>query len=139
MIVLDTNVLSELMRPAPHTDVVAWFARRAGLPMFTTTITEAEILYGIAILDPGPRRAGLDAAARAMFADDFDGRILPFDRGAADGFARIAALRRRAGRPIAHADAQIAAICASRGAALATRNLKDFEGCEITVLNPWDA
>lgn len=139
MIVLDTNVLSELMRPAPAAPVLRWMAAQPAVRLFTTTITEAEILYGLALLDDGKRRIGLEGAARAMFAEELAGHVLPFDSAAALEFAAIAATRRRAGRPISQADAQIAAIARVRGAGLATRNTVDFDGCGLTLVNPWTA
>lgn len=137
MIILDTNVLSEALRPRPEPRVIDWLAGQAAASLFITTITQAEILYGIAILDPGQRREDLYASAIAMFAEDFAGRILGFDMDAAPVFAAIAADRRRAGRPISQFDAQIAAIARSRGAALATRNQRDFEMCGIELVDPW--
>ena len=137
MIILDTNVLSEALRPRPEPRVIDWLAGQAAASLFITTITQAEILYGIAILDPGQRREDLYASAIAMFAEDFAGRILGFDMDAAPVFAAIAADRRRAGRPISQFDAQIAAIARSRGAALATRTQRDFEMCGIELVDPW--
>lgn len=137
MIVLDTNVLSEPMRPKPDETVLGWLGRQPVSLLFTTTICEAEIFLGLALLAEGQRRSGLEAAARAVFDEDFAGRILPFDRQAAREFAAIVAGRRQAGRPIAHADAQIAAIAKSRGARIATRNVADFEGCGIPIVSPW--
>jgi predicted nucleic acid-binding protein len=107
------------------------------MALFTSAITQAEILYGIAVLPEGKRRDALLAAARSALENHFRGRVLPFDGAAADAFAAIAADRREAGRPISQADAQIAAIAKSRGAALATRNVADFDGCGVSVLNPW--
>ena len=137
MIVLDTNVLSELMRPRPAPWVVSWVDRQPAKRLFTTTVTRAEILYGLALLDPGPRRDRLTEAAREIFAVELAGRVLPFDSDASDSYAEIASARRRAGRPISAFDAQIAAIARSRGAALATRNLGDFEECGIELIDPW--
>ena len=118
MIILDTNVLSELMRPTPSPRVVAWVARQPAAELFTTSITEAEIFYGIELLAKGKRREGLLAAAEAMFAEDLAGRIFGFESEAARAFSRIAAHRHALGRPISHADAQIAAIAqAARGQA----------------------
>jgi toxin FitB len=137
MIILDTNVLSELMRPHPSTRVVAWVAEQPITEIFTTTITEAEIFYGIELLGRGKRRDQLLAAAEAMFAEDFSGRIFGFDSDAARAFSQIAAQRRALGKPISHADAQIAAIAKVRRAKLATRNLADFEDCGIDFVDPW--
>jgi toxin FitB len=139
MIVLDTNVLSELMRPSPATSVERWVAARPSSSLFTTTITQAEILYGVALLPRGRRRNALEGAVEAMFEEDFAERVLPFDAAAAHAFARIAADRRREGKAIAQLDAQIAAIARARDAAIATRNVKDFEGCGVELFDPWDA
>ena len=137
MIVLDTNVLSEALRAKPDPRVMDWMGEQLPASLFVTAITQAEILYGIAILDPGRRRDDLVAAAGAMFAEDFSGRILGFDVDAAPVFAAIAAERRQLGKPISQFDAQIAAITRSRGATLATRNARDFEGCGIDLVDPW--
>ena len=139
MIVLDTNVLSEVMRPVPAAEVLHWFARHAASSLYTTTITQAEILYGLELMPKGKRRSALQSRADEMFQEDFADRVLPFDTDAARMFARIAGARRASGRPIAQWDAQIAAIARSRGATLATRNTADFEHCGITLLNPWTA
>lgn len=138
MIVLDTNILSELMRSGPDGAVLAWMSRQSRMTLFITAITQAEILYGLALLPEGRRRDLLIAAARAMFEEDFSGRILPFDGEAARVYAEIASRRRQAGEPISQFDAQIAAITQSRGASLATRNTRDFLNCGITLINPWD-
>ncbi|TXL69431.1 type II toxin-antitoxin system VapC family toxin [Vineibacter terrae] len=137
MILLDTNVLSELMRPAPSTAVEGWMGRQPTARLFIAAITEAELRYGLALLPEGRRRKQLITQAEAMLAEDFAGRILPFDSPAAVAYARIAAARRHAGRPISQADAQIAAIAASRGAALATRDAAGFVDCGIEIIDPW--
>jgi predicted nucleic acid-binding protein len=105
--------------------------------MFTSAVTQGEILYGIRLMADGQRRKKLWGAAVAIFADDFSGRVLSFDEDAAISYAEIAASRRAEGRPISQLDGVIAAITRSRGATLATRNAKDFEGCGIEVVNPW--
>ncbi len=138
MIVLDTNVLSELMRPAPSERVVRWVAAQPATSLYTTSVTQAEILHGIMLLPSGRRRIALESAAEAMFSEDFGGRVLPFGSEAAQPYARIAAERRRAGRPISHFDAQIAAIARSAGAAIATRNVADYDACGVQVINPWE-
>jgi len=136
--ILDTNVLSELMKPAPSPEVVHWVtSRRSTRELCLTTITVAEILFGIELLPRGKRRDGLLTDAETTFAEDFAGRILPFDEGAARAFPEIAVSRRVRGRPIALFDAQIAAIARAHGAWLATRNTADFEGCGIRLANPW--
>ncbi len=139
MIVLDTNVVSELMRSVPSVTVETWVSAQPAAGLFISAITEAELRYGLALLPDGQRQRRLLAQAEAMLAEDFAGRILPFDSAAAAAYAPIAAARRLAGRPISQADAQIAAIAASRGAAIATRNVSDFDGCGIQVLDPWTA
>jgi predicted nucleic acid-binding protein len=101
LIVLDTDVVSELMRPTPHRGVVRWVAARPASSLFTTTITQAEILYGVRMLPQGRRRDTLETSVRAMFDEDLGGRILPFGLDAAPIYAEVAAERRRVGRPIA--------------------------------------
>lgn len=137
MIVLDTNVLSETLRPKPSSKVMEWMRLEPLSALFTTTITEAELFYGIALLPRGRRRQSLESVVEMIFAEDLAGRVLPFDSAAAREYADIAAARRRAGRPMSEADAQIAAIARSRRAALATRNVEDFVGCELQVIDPW--
>jgi toxin FitB len=100
VIVLDTNVLSEMMRPTPDANVAAWMSARPATSLFTTTVTQAEILYGLQLLSSAKRRSQLEAAVSQMFATDFAGRVLPFDQAAAQLYGQIAAARRRAGRPI---------------------------------------
>lgn len=136
MIVLDTNILSEEMKPAPDAAVHSWLLGQNAGDLFTTSVTEAEIGLGIAILPDGKRKQELEAAAARILAL-FPGRILPFDSAAAVEYARIVAERRRIGRPIADFDAQIAAITLSRGMALATRNGPDFGGIGVALINPW--
>jgi len=137
MIILDTNVVSELLRPAPSPAVEAWLAAQDGATVFFTAIGEAELRLGVAILPAGRRRTSLAEAIDAVLEEDFRGRILPFDTTAAQAYAAIAATRRAAGRPISQFDCQIAAIARIRQAALATRNTADYEGCGIEVINPW--
>jgi len=139
MIILDTNVLSELMRPTPSLSVVNWVAKYPFSELFTTSITEAEIFCGIELLAKGRRREQLLAAADAMFAKEFTARVHEFDSRAARAYSSIAAQRRSLGLPITHADAQIAAIAKTRNARLATRNVEDFRDCGIEVIDPWTA
>jgi predicted nucleic acid-binding protein len=137
--ILDTNVLSELMKPEPSEDVSRWTAGHPSATLYVTSITQAEIVHGILLLPNGKRRHALETAAEAMFAEEFAGRILPFGSEAARPYAEIAASRSRVGRPISHFDAQIAAIARIHGARLATRNVTDFAGCGIEVVDPWEA
>lgn len=137
MIVVDTNVLSEMMRPEPSTVVLSWFSAQRATTLYLTAVTEAELRAGVACMPPGKRREGLERAIDAMIVEDFAGRSLPFDSAAAKEYARIAAGRRRAGRPISTADCQIAGIACAHEARLATRNGRDFEGAGVEVIDPW--
>lgn len=139
MIIIDTNVVSELMRASPDPAVLAWFAGYEADALFLTAISEAELRTGAAILPAGQRRDLLVGAIDAMIDQDFAGRILPFDSPAARSYAEIVAARRSAGKPIMDADCQIGAIVRSCGMAIATRNVEDFEDCGIDVINPWNA
>jgi toxin FitB len=139
MIVLDTNVVSELLRPTPDSSVITWLGEQPPAALFTTTVTRAEVLYGIRVLPAGRRRRNLLDAALAIFNEDLAEHVLTFDNDAADAYAEIAESRRAAGKPISQFDAMIAAMARSRGASLATRNAKDFAGCGIDVVNPWSA
>lgn len=132
MVVLDTNVLSEVLKPMPSGSVLRWLAGLDREEVFTTSITAAEILYGVEVLPAGKRRVGLATAVESMFARQFSGRILPFDEEAARLFPAIVRKREKAGGPMSQSDAVIAAICRSRGAVLATRNVADFELCGIS-------
>ena len=138
MFVLDTNVVSELMRSAPHPVIASWVAERATSNLFLTAVTEAELRFGLAVMPLGKRRDGLAKGLERMLETGFANRVLPFDSGAARVYAGIAAARRRMGRPITQADCQIAAIVRSRGMAVATRNIRDFEDMGIDIFNPWD-
>ena len=138
MILLDTNVLSELMRPAPAEPVLAWMRRQSAAELYVSSISYAEILYGIDLLSEGKRRRALAEQARGMFTEDFGGRMLSFDPAAAPAYAAITSGRRRAGDPILPLDAMIAAIARAHGAAVATRD-RDLNGCGIPVINPWVA
>ena len=139
MIVLDSNVVAELMKPAISPAVIKWMSELSAAELFTTTITVAEILYGVEIAPKGRRRDQLLEQAEATFAQDFAGRILSFDESAVRTYALISSTRRLRGRPISIPDAQIAAIARAHGATLATRNIDDFEGCGVRVENPWKA
>ena len=138
MILLDTNVLSEFMRPRPSANVVAWMDEQPADEVYTSAISRAEIEVGLLLMPPGKRQEALSQAAWAMFAEDFAGRCLPFDEDAAQQYARIVSARTRSGRPISVEDAQIAAIALAHRMPLATRNTTDFEGIDgLEVVNPW--
>jgi toxin FitB len=139
MIVLDTNIISELMRPTPNPGVVAWVAAQPRAILHTTYINQAEVFFGIANLPEGRRRTALTETARTIFAEDFSGRILSFSAGAASCYPEIVITRRRAGKPIEGFDALIAATALAAGAIVATRDVGGFEGCGLTLINPWDA
>ena len=136
-VLLDTNILSELIRKSPNPAVENWASAHSLQDLFFSAVGEAELRYGAAILPTGRRRQNLIADIEAMLRDAFRSRVLPFDSDAARAYGDIAAKRRLAGRPIAPADCQIAAIAYSRGMAVATRNVRDFEGVDIEVINPW--
>ena len=137
MIVWDTNVVSELMRPEPHELVVAWTDRQPVDEVFITAITLAELWYGIGRLPTGRRRNELAEVFDQVATEDFEGRVLAFDGVAAAHYVDLVVDRERMGRPISMADAQIAAICRSHGAAIATRNVDDFADVGVDVVNPW--
>jgi hypothetical protein len=139
VIVLDTNVISELMSPHASPTVRAWVAgQRITNTLCITAITVAEILYGMELLPRGKRRDSLLLDAEAMFREDFASHILVFDEHAARALSTIAAARRGRGRPITTLDAQIVAIALANGATLATRNTADFQGCGVRLINPWE-
>lgn len=137
VIILDTNVVSELMRPTPAPQVLRSLSRYSADELHSTSITLGEILYGIELLATGKRKSDLAAGVKRLFNVVLGGRILPFDEPAAQAFSHVAAARRSRGRPISELDAQIAAIASVHDATLATRNTSDFEGCGIRVVNPW--
>jgi toxin FitB len=137
-LLLDTNVLSELMRPEPDQTVMDWFAERTGTIFYLSSITQAEIMLGISLLPAGKRRETLAAAADGMFSQDFAGKCLPFDAAGAVIYAAIVSDRRKAGQAISTEDALIAAIALTHGYPLATRNTKDFININGLMLqNPW--
>lgn len=137
MIVVDTNVFSEIVRVPPNERIVRWLDAQDPPDLCTTTITQAEVLVGIEALPLGKRRTSLTESADKMFTNLFFGRILPFGEEAAHLYAKIVVGRRAQGRPISVSDAMIAAIARSVDAAVATRNTRDFEHCGISVVNPW--
>ena len=136
MIVLDTNVVSELMRPSPAAEVIGWVRRQEGGSLATTAITVAEIRYGLVLLPAGRRATQLRHLADDVLAG-FPAQVLPFDAEAAALYGDLAAGRERTGHPIDALDAQIAAICLCRAAPLATRNAKDFAATGIELVDPW--
>ncbi|MBX6369619.1 MAG: PIN domain-containing protein [Rhodospirillales bacterium] len=137
MILLDTNVLSALMRREADPAVVAWLDAQPPESIWITAITVFEIRFGLAILARGRKRKALEEAFASALEEDFDGRVLAFDQAAADAAAAIAARQRQAGRPVEIRDVQIAGIAAARRATLATRNIRHFEGTGITLIDPW--
>ncbi len=139
MIVLDTNVISELMRARPHPRVFAWVSARPRALLYTTYLNQAEILYGIAALPDGRRRTALAKVAREIFEEEFAGRVLSFGAAAAARYGDIVTARRRAGNPIEGFDGLIAAITLAAGAGVATRDVGGFAGCGLTVIDPWTA
>lgn len=137
---IDTNVLSELMRPSPAQQVLDWFAAQTPSQLHTSVVTYAEVLAGIALLAAGKRRDALALAATQMFEEDFAGRCLDFGGLAVGHYASVRATRQQLGRPIDTADAQIAAIALAANLKLVTRNTKDFEGIDkLMLVNPWQS
>jgi toxin FitB len=139
MILLDTNVLSELMRAKPAPEVLAWIDSQSSDQLFTSSITVAEILYGVARMADGKRKQGLLQLATLIFEEDFAGRILPFDTEAAVHYASLAAESEVKGTVVDMADGQIAAIAAFHDARVATRNVRHFDYLGVPVINPWEA
>ena len=137
MIVLDTNVISETLRPKPSGVVADWVKTQPAASLYTTVITRAEILLGVALLPEGKRKRSLETVVSETFDQDFAGRVLPVDNPAAVEYARIVAMRRHAGRPISHFDALIAAIAKVHSFAIATRDEAGYAGCGVTIVNPW--
>jgi predicted nucleic acid-binding protein len=139
VLILDTNVVSEILRSEPNQTVVTWFESQPRQQLYTTAVTQAEIFYGITLLAKGNRRQKLLAVAQLIFEEDLEGRVLPFSSEAASHFAELAAVRRSLGRPISQFDAMIAAVARLHGARVVTRNTADFDRCGIDVINPWTA
>jgi predicted nucleic acid-binding protein len=138
VIVLDTNVISELAHRVPDVGVLTWLDSLEISDVATTAVTAAELRYGLARLPDGRRKRELSVVIRGILTEDFHGRVLPFDEGSAVQYADIVADRERVGRPIGVADAQIASICRDVGAMLATRNTPDFEETGVELVNPWN-
>jgi toxin FitB len=137
VILLDTNVISALMQSEVEQAVVAWLDSQPSESIWTTSITVFEVRFGLEILASGRRRRTLEEAFRKTLEEDFEGRIVPFDNAAAHAAGRIAAERRRSGRPIEIRDVQIAGIASARKATIATRNLRHFEGLGPELIDPW--
>jgi predicted nucleic acid-binding protein len=138
VIVLDTNVISEPLRAAPSPAVLAWLNAQSPDSLYTTTLNLAELYAGIAVLPAGKRRSDLAAAMRATIGRLFGGRVLGFDVAAAESYAVIAERTRASGLIVPHDDALIAAIALAHGFAVATRNVSDFAGAGVTIINPWE-
>ena len=140
MIILDTDAASKLSKPNPHPNVAAWFAGQPLRELYLTCVTEAEMLYGLERLPVGRKRSDLTERDERLIDEHLGGRVLLFDRAAARAYAEIRVARERAGRPFGenlHRDCMIAAIARVNGAAVATRNVPDFENCGVEVVNPW--
>ena len=137
LIILDTNVVSELMRQPSAPSVARWFAAQRASEVFLSAVTEAELRYGVATMPQGRRRQALATTLEQFLERDFAGRILAFDTLAAQAYATVAAERKAAGRPIAQFDGQIAAIARSLAASVATRDTGGFEGTGVDVIDPW--
>ena len=137
MIILDTNVVSEPLKPRPAQAVVDWLDRQAPQTLYITTINLAELLAGIEALPPGRRRTELHQAFVQQVMPLFNGRILTFDAPAAESFAKINTQAQAADNPISFADAAIAAIASANGFMVATRHVKDFKGTGVAIVDPW--
>jgi predicted nucleic acid-binding protein len=138
MILLDTNVVSELMLSRPNPSVLGWLNRAETQELYVSSVSVAEIYFGLELLSTGARREDLLDRFGRLMATAFDQRVLDFDVDAARVYGRIAARRRNQGRPLSMADGQIAATARSHSLVLATRNVRDFEGSDVDVLNPFD-
>ena len=139
MILLDTNVASELIRPLPASQVIGWLSRQASDDLFLSVISEAELRVGVLLMPPGQKRDKIAAAIEILLGTYFAGRVLDFNRTAARHYAEILTTRRSMGRPVSHQDAQIAAIAKANGIPLATRNTRDFDHVGVQVIDPWQS
>jgi toxin FitB len=137
MIILDTNVLSELISKAPDERVLSWLDGLPRIAVWTTSISVFELKFGVGIMPHGKRRDALGEAVDGLLATLLENRVLPFDTSAASQSAAAAVLRKASGRPVEIRDLLIAGVAASSGAVLATRNLKDFDGIGLELINPW--
>ena len=139
MIILDTNVLSALMRTSPDAAVVSWLDRQPADSIWVTSLTVFEVRFGLAVLPRGRKRLGLEAAFEKVLEEDLENRVLDFDAPAASAAARLAADRKNAGRSADLRDTLIAGIAQARRATVATRNTRHFEGLDVPVVDPWTA
>lgn len=139
MIIIDTNVISEMMKPSPATAVLDWLNEQETVSLYLATISIGEICYGIRALPNGKRRRLLAEGFGALLANAFENRILDFDEAAARRYGDIMGSHKEMGRPLASLDGQIASIARANGCAVATRNIRDFECCGLTIINPFDA
>lgn len=137
MIVIDTNVVSEVLKPVADQRVAVWLRRQPVHRVYITAITKAELLYGLALMPDGLRKESLARAVQIFLAERLVNPVLGFMDEDALPYAKISARRRKLGRPVRELDGQIAAIAASRGFAVATRNVRDFEHCGIDIIDPW--
>lgn len=138
MIILDTNVISEIFRPAPERDVGRWLREQPPAQVFVTSVNKAELLTGLALMGDGKRKQALADSIERFFEESLATPVLGFDEAAAVQYARIFSHRRKSGRPISEMDCEIAAIALTHGYAVATRNVLDFESCGIAIINPWE-
>ena len=139
MILLDTNVVSEPLRAAPDTRVIAWIDTQPLETLFLSAVTVAELRAGVALLPTGKRRAGLQESLETRVLPLFAGRVLPFELGCTQAYAELMSRARASGLSIASADGYIAAIAAANGLAVATRDTGPFEAAGVIVINPWKA
>jgi toxin FitB len=137
VIILDTNVVSEMMSLVPEPNVAAWYEKQDSQVLFTTSITLADVFYGVELLPIGVRRDRLRQLALDFFETEMAGKILSFTERAAIRYAEMRAMKRRIGKSMSPLDAQIAAIALAAGASIATRNVTDFEHCGVTIIDPW--
>lgn len=138
MIILDTNIISEMMKPEPLSKVVSWLDQQEAIHLYVTTVSIAEISYGLNVLPDGKKRSSLTDAFHKTISLAFESRIINFDIDAAYLYGKIMADRRRLGRPLSVPDGQIAAIAISNGYSVATRNINDFIDCQVNVINPFE-
>ncbi len=138
MILLDTNVISEIMLPVPSPLVIAWVNAQERSSLYTSEIVRAEILSGVGLLPDGKRKVRLATAVAAFFDDDMTGKILPFDQSCSEAYEDVAVSRRRRGLALGQFDGLIAATAKAHGATLATRNLADFDDLDLDLVNPWE-